>query len=161
MIETLKKLLGYAWAAPLTLPGLLYVTLFSAFGWYKWDSVRGDALVWRVQSVNMPSWLHRFLWKKWKGQTYGQVIVMSIDPDVDYGKTTLRHEQEHVCQCMRLGIFQPLVYGVAFLGLWVTRNGHPYLDNPLEIDARRAAGQYIDIVGVFQKANARAVSAKR
>jgi hypothetical protein len=53
---------------------------------------------------------------------------------------------------MRLGIFQPIMYGLNMLAIKVGCPGSdPYYDNCFEIDARRSAGQVIDVVGVTQK----------
>ena len=35
MRDKIKKFLGYAWAGPVTLPGLIYATVFQMAGWYK------------------------------------------------------------------------------------------------------------------------------
>jgi len=143
------RIIGIAWAAPVTVFGLLYVLLFSLFGWYKFLGSRGDALVWTIDKP--PSFLDK-MWTRWAGQTIGNVIVMKADVETDKGKIVLRHEQEHVHQCMVLGVFQPIIYGIAYLGLCCCRSAHPYYDNPFEVDARRAAGQIVDVIGVLRRA---------
>jgi hypothetical protein len=145
------RMLGFAWASPLTAAGLLYATLFTLFGWYKRIGSRGDALLWQLVPEKAPARLLT-AWKRWGGHTIGNVVVMKYDPDSDRGRITLRHEQEHVHQCMTLGILQPIAYYVAYFALKTCRYSHPYYDNPFEIDARRAAGQVIDVVGVVKRA---------
>ena len=143
-----KKYLGYAWASPVTLFGL-YAVAFKKFGWYKFLGVRGDALVYIVDTDRAPDWLLR-LWKNWAGHAVGNVVVLFRDPTSK--PQTLTHELKHVSQCMKLGVFQPLVYGASYLAIKFGCPGSdPYLDNPFEIDARRAAGQVIDVVGALQK----------
>jgi hypothetical protein len=144
-----KRVAGYVWAAPLTLFGLIYVTLFTLFGWYKRIGTFDDALVWQLVPEKAPRWLNN-AWRSWGGHTIGNVVVMKSDVVSDRGKILLRHEQEHVHQCMVLGIFQPIIYGLAYIGLKFCRHAHAYYDNPFEIDARRAAGQVIDIVGALK-----------
>jgi len=58
---------------------------------------------------------------------------------------TKRHEAIHYCQWRELGfIFFPLLYGLYYLrGYWRFRDGeNAYLDNPFEVAARIAAGQF-------------------
>lgn len=153
MSKILLRVLGFAWALPLTVAGALYATLFTLFGWYKRLSPRGNAFVWQLVPEIAPTWLND-AWKHWGGHAIGNVVVMKYDPDGDRGRITLRHEQEHVRQCMVLGIFQPIVYAASYLALMTCRHAHPYYDNPFEIDARRAAGQIVDVVGVVKKAYA-------
>ena len=148
-----KRVLGIIWAAPVTAVGLTYVTLFTMLGWYKHLGTRGDALVWQLKADKLPGWLSKS-WTKHAGQTFGNVIVLRYDPDTDRGRATLRHEQEHVRQFMVLGIFQPILYQLVSLGLRFCRHAHPYYDNPFEIDARRAAGQVVDVVGAVKRAYA-------
>jgi hypothetical protein len=147
-VSQLIRLLGYAWALPITLVALVaYVLPFWALGWYTRLGKRSDALVWLVDAGRVPKWLLR-LWLQWGGHAMGQVVVLKTHPDRSpHAATMLVHELEHVRQCMRLGIFQPVLYALCSLALLVTRRGHPYWDNCFEIDARRAAGQPIDIVG--------------
>lgn len=150
MWDKIKKFLGYAWASPVTAPGLIYAGMFGLIGWYKWHGIVGDALVWKVNEASSPAWLLS-LWKKWGGHTIGNVIVVK-QKQVDEKSSLMTHELRHVEQCMRLGIFQPIVYGISMLALKLGCPGSdPYYDCPFEIDARRAAGQPIDIVGTIKK----------
>lgn len=145
------RILGFAWASPVTFFGLLYVLAFMALKWYKFDAVHGDALVWTLDKNAAPGWLLA-AWAGWGGHAIGNVVVMSSQPLLDKKtQTTLRHEQEHVRQCMTLGVFQPIVYALSYLALMTCRYSNPYYDNPFEVDARRAAGQPIDVVGMVDK----------
>lgn len=151
-MEKLKNVLGYAWATPLSLVGLLYVLTFSRIGWYKWHGVVDDALVWVTNESESPAWLSK-AWSRWAGQTIGNVVVIgemyTKDPVV------LRHEMAHVRQCMMLGIFQPLFYALLYFVIKMgCSNAHPYYDSPFEIDARRSAGQTVDVVGAMKKLKA-------
>ena len=152
-MSKVARIAGYVWAAPLTLLGLIYTTVFTLLGWYKRLGVHGDALVWQLVPEKSPSWLDK-MWLHWGGHCIGNVVVVKVDVTSDRGKITLRHEQEHVYQCMVLGVFQPLIYGLAYVGLRFCRHAHPYYDNPFEIDARRAAGQVVDVIGALKRAAA-------
>lgn len=153
-MSKVARVAGYVWAAPLTLFGLIYVTLFTLLGWYKRIGRFDDALGWALVQEKVPQWLNR-AWLHWDGHTVGQVIVLKHDVASDRGKVILRHEQEHVRQCMVLGVFQPVMYVLTYLSIKVAcRYADPYYDSSFEIDARRAAGQIIDVVGTIKKIQA-------
>lgn len=145
----LKKYLSYAWASPLTLFGLCYAGIYNFMGWYRWHGVEGNALVWLVNNDRIPSWLSKY-WARRRGHSAGQVVILKNSPDI---KTiTLKHEQKHVDQALCLGIFWPLFYyGTGIVIKWACPGSDPYYDNPLEIDARRRAGQVVDVVGMTRK----------
>ena len=148
-MNKLIKIVQYIWAAPVTVVGLLYVLFFWACGWYKWNGVHGDALVWLLNVDKSPSWLLK-LWGRFAGQAIGNVVVLKSNfADKPW---LLIHEQKHVDQVMRLGVFQPIVYVLSYLAIKLGCPGSDaYYDSPFEIDARRAAGQVIDIVGTIKK----------
>jgi hypothetical protein len=148
MLNTIKKYLGYLWASPITVAGLVYVQLFTLAGWYKYSGKFGDSLVWQVNIMKSPIWLLK-RWLSWAGHTVGNVVVMKHDPNVDV--VTLTHESKHVNQMMRLGIFQPILYGLCYVGIKLGCPGSdPYFSNSFEIDARRAAKQVIDVEGIVK-----------
>lgn len=149
MLSKAKKFLGYLWGAPVTLVGLVYVLPCWGLRWYRWTGVHGDGLTWRVDHERSPSWLKRY-WSSWAGHAIGNVVVLNQAPEDS--PVTLKHELKHVDQVMRLGVFQPLVYGLSFLAIKLGCPGsNPYYSNPFEIDARRYAGQIIDIEGQLKK----------
>lgn len=151
MLSNLKKLLGYAWASPITIFGLAYAGLFQLLNWYKWYGVSDDALVWVLDLNSCPTFLLR-LWRGWYGHTVGNVVVLRLLPDKK--PAVLIHEKKHVDQMMRLGVFQPIIYSLCYLGIKFGCPGsNPYFTNSFEIDARRAAGQVIDVEGTLSKLN--------
>lgn len=149
----LKRIFGFIWAAPATIVGIGIVASFSVFGWYKHVGVRGDALIWQLQPHKSPVWLNN-RWKGRCGQTCGNVIVVKHNIDTDRGRVTLKHEQEHTRQFMVFGVFQPVLYTLMSLVLYLCRHAHKRYDNPFEIDARRAAGQVVDVIGAVNRAYA-------
>lgn len=150
-MSKLGHFVGVVWSGPLTLIGLAYVTLFTALGWYRHLGWKGDANVWYLVPDKMPKWLTK-AWARWNGHTVGQVVVLRNDIGSDRGKLTLRHEQQHVWQCMRLGIFQPIFYYVSYVAIKLAcPNSDAYYSNPFEIDSRRAAGQVVDVEGALKK----------
>lgn len=146
-----KKILGFMWISPVTLLGLLYATLFMLFGWYKWVGVRDTALVWQLNNEKAPKWLNS-AWEHWGGHTVGNVVVMKLNIETTYGATILRHEQQHVHQGMVLGPFHPVIYGLCWIAIKLSCSAsNAYYTNPFEVDARRAAGQLIDVEGSQKK----------
>lgn len=143
-----KKVLGYTWASPVTTVCLIYAGTCHALGWYTWHGKVEDGLVWKV-SPKAPGWLQS-VWKNWCGHAIGNVVVMNTDPVKK--AQILQHELVHVKQCMKLGIFQPIIYAISSLGIYLgCDNSHPYWSNPFEIDARRASGQMVDIEGTLKR----------
>ena len=137
----MKKLLlclGMLWASPLTIVSLLfYVLPFWALRWYQYCGWYDDAFVWKVND-KAPNFLLS-LWAGWGGHCCGNAIVLVKDPESL--PVILRHEREHVFQCMTLGIFQPVLYALNMLTCVLTRGMSAYLDCTFERAARRAAGQ--------------------
>ena len=149
IMSQLLKALGCLWAAPVTFFGAAYSLSFWAAGWYEWHGIEGSGLVWTLNYTKAPRWLVN-LWRGWAGHAIGNVVVLSVDPKDK--PTVLIHELKHVDQVMRLGIFQPIVYSINMLAIKVgCTDSDPYFDNCFEIDARRHAGQMIDVVGVNKK----------
>jgi len=148
MSISVKKLLGYVWASPVTAAGLLYAGTFHVLGWYRWQGRVEDGLVWRTSS-KLPGWLSK-LWKNWAGHAIGNIIVLNCDPSKK--PLALQHELVHVRQCMRLGIFQPIIYVISSVGVYLgCESSHPYWTNPFEIDARRTVGQIVDVEGALKR----------
>lgn len=71
-----------------------------------------------------------------------------------YSQIILKHELTHTRQCMILGVFQPIIYALNYIaGAILSKTiGHVdgYYDNIFEVNARREAGQIIDIVGLTE-----------
>jgi len=150
-MSNVKRIVGFIWASPLTALAFCYVLLFQLMSYYTYQGVHGDAIVWRVNIDNSPNWLNS-LWKSWGGHAFGNIVVLRNDLSDSRTQIILRHEQEHVRQCMILGVFQPILYGLSWLTIKIAcKNSDPYYSNVFEIDARRAAGQVVDVEGVAKK----------
>ena len=68
--------------------------------------------------------------------TLGHVVIAANAADLQRLRA---HEQVHVRQCERWGpLFLP-AYLIAGAAQWC-RGGHPYWDNPFEVEARRLGG---------------------
>jgi hypothetical protein len=124
--------LGYLWASPLTALGLLAA--------WAGGARRIPASVESPHELaHVGGWWAR--WHRLVGTgagTCGRVVIYR-DEQAARSSRLVRHEGRHVAQCMALGILWPVAYA---LGLVVgAARGHPYRLNPLEVDARRAAGE--------------------
>lgn len=143
------KVLGYIWASPVTFFGLMYVLLFWLFGWYRWKRFHDVSMVWEWNETITPKFLQK-MWGTFVGHAIGNVVV--VKGTYDRIEPAIVHENEHVWQCMRLGIFQPIMYFLNLITIWLgCRNSNHYYSNPFEIDARRGAGQLIDVEGELKK----------
>lgn len=142
----IERSLGYVWASPLTLIAFLYTIPALLLGWYRWHGVRDDGLVFICKKTS-PRWfrtLHRH-----RANSFGQVIVLRANPQ---GSTvSLNHELAHVRQMLVFGPFYPFVRLLVKVIMLLLVDTHPHYDNPFEIDARRRAGQYIDMPGLIEK----------
>jgi uncharacterized membrane protein len=85
------------------------------------------------------------LGKGWGGFAFGNVVYV-MDTDTERWKRTVKHESRHVVQTFLFGIIQPILYFLASIFIWIfLRKRHSYYDNPFERDARKAAGQPVEI----------------
>lgn len=140
----LWRIVGYVWAFPATLLGMALALIFCLIGWMEdlppgrtlgWVGMdRGDSFT-HVGLVRGP--LARWLTKprgpdgwRWSALTLGEVIFLWREPE----ETTIPHELHHVKQFRILGIFFLLVWAAMTLV-------KGYRANPLEVAARRAAGE--------------------
>jgi hypothetical protein len=109
-------------------------------GWYVFAGVHGNALVWTLnpETSNVPTWLLR-LWYPWGGQTYGSVVTLTRSVNDPHGARTLKHEQAHVLQYMKLGVFFPILYGLFCLTIVIAcPTLNYYEDNIFEHDAKQS-----------------------
>jgi len=148
----IKLYLGMLWCSPITFVGGIYAWLFTVFGWYQYVGWIGHAFFFKTNPEKMPKFLTN-IWIKWNGHCMANVIVMREDPNSSkqFQRSSI-HELAHADQCMRLGVFQPILYSLVWVAnkIGCPRNDS-YYDTIFEIDARRAAGQIIDIKGTMQK----------
>ena len=152
------KFLGYLLALPITLFGFHLVFIPWCFGWYRLLGIRQEAIVFVTVPEKLPGFM-KYFWESSNfdlyGVCYGNIIVidsadMKIDDESENSKwsTTLTHEMTHVHQCMKLGLLQPILYfSTWIIAKLALKYADGYWDNIFEIEARRRAGQKIDVVG--------------
>lgn len=146
MAAKFRFFLGLLWAAPITVACfLLYVVPLWSMRWYEYVGFHELAWVWKLRE-DAPDWLHR-RWKGWAGHAFGNIVVVVEKPNISrYTWVILTHELQHVRQYMRLGVLQPIMYFLTYFAIrWACKNSHAYYDNPFELDARRGAGQTVDV----------------
>lgn len=118
--------LGFIWALPGTLVGLLLLCFSGHKTW------RRRGIVFEVQVERFPISLGMDV----AARTFGCIIAHKKPmPD-----RTRRHETRHVIQWFILGPFFYLVYGACSFRAWA-RGDHYYVDNAMEQDAREAEGE--------------------
>lgn len=124
--------LGFVWALPVTLIGLLNV-LFSKFERWRWKDGCLEFLDADIAFKTGPGVL--------LARTLGVVILYSKRRTTveEFGKTAT-HEKRHVFQCLCLGPLMLLAYPIAML-IAVVRGQHYYYDCWFEVDARKHASQ--------------------
>ena len=141
---------GMLWCSPITILGGLYVSLFSVLGWYDYSGWIDHAWFFVMNKSRMPRFLVNVM--KNDGHCIGNIIVMKQLPNMSkQTQISASHELARAEQYMRLGVFLPFAYRMCSL---VAKLGCPrndFYDNPFEIDARRAAGQIIDVSGMIKK----------
>jgi len=106
----------------------------------------------RWKLVSKYSWYAK-AWQDWYGVGMFMNIIHrdedSTDDDV-YVQETVTHELRHCLQWF-IGLLQPILYVGHFLYLLIVESlkkeptRHPYLDNWFERDARKSAGQLVDV----------------
>ncbi len=123
------RFLGYLWASPNTLLGLLVVLLSCLTGGSA-ALVRG---VVEVHGGFATAFLRRGLPLIGSGaaMTLGHVV---LGQNADYLESTRDHERVHVDQYERWGPFFLPAYGSASLYLWLSGRD-PYRENPFEKEA--------------------------
>lgn len=135
---TMKNTLQTLWALPISIVGHLIAWTMVFFHAYDFVEIEGHVFYFHV-SDNAPLFVKK-LWKKWAGNTIGEVIVMNVPVNSEYWKAVKVHELEHVRQCRRQGILTPVIYFAGMISAWAAGED-AYKMNPAEIAARRAADE--------------------
>jgi hypothetical protein len=132
---------------------------FVALRWYRFECTSEYALIFSTVPDRLPTWL-RDRWAAWGGHTIGNAIVLNnVSQGSHAWDKLIKHESQHCIQAMRGGVFWLVAYLLNILFIkWMCAHSDSYYDSVFEIDARRAAGQTIDVVGVKQRMHEKLVS---
>lgn len=125
----LPRLVGYVWAAPVTLIGLLLAVL-ARLGGGQWQWHSGVLEAW---GGTVARWLLQGGRRRILAITLGHVVLA---PDRYWLESTRAHERVHVAQTARWGVVFPLAYAVASLLAW-WRGEPAYRGNRFEQAAYR------------------------
>lgn len=146
MKRTILLFLGNIWMFPNLLVSLFLLACLRVMG-----SVRLGKATRRALRANVVpgKWLaNKMASGGWRGFAVGAVIFIGEDCT----DRTLVHEERHVLQQMVFGVFQPILYVLISLFIYAfVWNKHSYYDNLFERDARKAAGQRVDIPKSYWK----------
>lgn len=127
-----RRIAAYTWAAPTTTVGLLAGALTLA---------SGGRVQRKLGALEFHGGFARWLLERRmvmaSAMTLGHVI---IGRDEDCLESCREHEQAHVRQVERWGLFFIPAYVASSAWVW-SRGRHYYLDNWFERDARRACGE--------------------
>lgn len=141
----------YLWAFPITLLTSIFALAMWAAGQFRPVRRTGLVFEWVIVGQSRTYELLKNRWGAWSG--CGNVVYL---PE-GLGYKALRvHELRHTFQMYVLGVLMPILYVIFLVVIWFVlhpritkffteRKFHAYLDNPFERDARRAAGQKVDI----------------
>lgn len=155
MLNKAKKIFGILWALPITFLMFLYVTPFWISGDYAYIGWNGISWLWLFRPQDKRSRFRDFLEKSWgnkRARSAGNIVIIKAHRPGKWSKIIEQHEIAHVNQAMMFGIFYPFFYFLFWLlAKLVFKNAHPIYDNLFEIDARRFAGQIVDVQGTIQK----------
>lgn len=127
------QMIGYLWALPNTLIGVLLAVLY----WPRWIRVTRAGGVWAVEATAR----RRLLGGRWvAAQTHGWLIYYR-DPSARSRPENVAHERAHVRQALRWGP----VFWLLYVGHWAWLRGvrrlsagEAYRAIWAEVDARRA-----------------------
>lgn len=90
---------------------------------------------------------HAKLWRDWAGWSGPCVMLRKPEGNEAWDRRTRIHEHTHCLQQFRWGLLYYPAYFLASVWIWLfggkTKNA--YYDNPFEREARREAGQTVDI----------------
>jgi hypothetical protein len=150
--ERILRILQFIWLLPATiLVWVFYILPLIALREIKFRRM-SEFLVFEFENPITTSW-YDIRWNKWAGWSGPCVYIYKSHQGPgghNFDAITRIHELRHCHQQFKWGIFFYPAYFFSSLwiiisNLWRKEKRHAYLDNWFERDARRAAGQLVDI----------------
>ena len=150
-MRKLFEILCFVWSLPATLMvWVFYILPLWATGNIKWDGLGSNRYFLIASFITTKKdswWIDK--WQDWAGWSGPYVIIMrkkalgwALSPVL----RTWNHEGRHCLQQSRWGVLFYLAYGINVAYLWLfKKDKHAYHDCYFERDARKAAGQLVDI----------------
>lgn len=142
------KLLKIVWNAPNTIIGFIVLLFLFLLKEIKNVFIENGALICVLRGKTTNKCLQMFFESNMSA-SIGNLVFISQSKLLK--QKFLAHEIAHVQQSEVLGVFYFPFYTICYLIIYVIGQGDPKFDHPLEIMARRKAGQIIDILGAIQK----------
>jgi len=157
-MNNLKYYLGFLWTLPVSIVAWIIVEFIRINRGV--ESVIWDNRLVCVVTLKSNHWFYRVFFKRrhWAGWSCGNVAFVGdmlsygYEPEmVDHKWNAVTiHETTHCLQQYKWGILWYPVYIVESAHLWFKhKKKHSYLDNRFEREARRLAGQLVDIPPEF------------
>ena len=145
LMKKFLYILGFLWALPLSLPvWILGLFLLATKQIERFHVTEKFEFVWDLEDDGYffkGAFEKRDFW----GFSFGNNIFIKDRDDKRY-KRGIKHESRHCFQSYYLGIAFPLIYILeALIIYFFVKEEHSYYDNWFEIDARKYAGQLLNI----------------
>jgi len=152
-MNNLKYYLGFLWVLPVSIIAWLLI-------FFIWINRGVESIMWDhrlicVVDLNNENWFYRVFFKRrnWAGWSCGNVAFVTDACDNNstltyeqWNKVTVHEADGHCIQQYKWGVFWYPVYVIESIYLWFRyKKKHSYLDNHFEREARRVAGQMVDI----------------
>lgn len=155
ILEKALRVLQFIWLLPATLLVWLFyiLPLWLIFKEIQYIGMT-EFLVFEFENpINTRRSWYDQEWEKWAGCSGPCVYILKrhYGPGGhEFDDITRKHEVRHCIQQFWLGVFFYPAYGLAMAwtlisNIWSSTEKHPYHDNPFERDARKAAGQKVNI----------------
>jgi hypothetical protein len=135
------------WMLPVSIP----IWLFYIFPLWITHHIRLvkhiTPILFQFEVVEKKNCLYSRWWRDWWGCSIPHCIILRWDVPIKYREEVIMHENCHEQRQWEVyGIFQPVLYFSFTIFIWLfLKNKHSYLDNPFERQARKAAGEPVDI----------------
>lgn len=147
----IKLILKQLWVLPTNIVGWIFYFLPQYIrGVFEKVTIQKDGIIkWDIN--NNSSFYKKMINKKWWGYVIGSNVIF-IDLISAEDETKIKHEEAHIMQNYIFGpFFYPIYILLSLYVLIFKREKHSYYDNPFELQARKSAGQQINIPKEYWK----------
>lgn len=139
----LLRVFGHVWCSPVTIVGFIVLHVFVLLRYVKKTGWHGSTHLSKFTKKCPQKLVKRYFSHPF---VIGHVAIINIRHNDDvYNVTMINHAVAHSRQWMTFGVFMPFVKVAVWLLLRALVDVDNKFDDPLEIDARRAARQTVDI----------------
>lgn len=150
-IQTVLFFTGFLWCLPVTCLAILFLTLMIGFRQIDSGFLDVNDFI-SVYNFKRDSWFQKNVLEKRRlvGFSFGALAFIEGTgcdlASVFKDTRTINHERRHCFHWYVLGVFFILVYPLNSVFVYLfQKSKHSYFDNWFERDARKSAGQQLDI----------------